>query len=345
MKPSRFDIARWKKIDAVFEAVLERPASERAAFLADSCGDDDELREEVEALLRALDDADKGFENTVSALDSSVVTTRQRKQNGDRYVGPFRLLGELGRGGMGVVYLAEDERLGRKVALKALPPLLGVDEESKRRFVSEARAVSALDHRNIATLYEINVSEEGQFYMVFAYYEGETLRQRISRGPLLVSDALEIATDLAAALSAAHERGIIHRDIKPSNVLLTTDGQVKLLDFGVAKVAGERITRDGSRPGTVAYMSPEQEGGGEVDHRTDLWSLGVVVYEMVTGRLPFEGRNRAALLNAILNEDAGPIARVRPGVAQEVDLIVAKLLSRQPDGRYERADDLAADLQ
>nr|NIP77870.1 protein kinase [Gemmatimonadota bacterium]NIQ52186.1 protein kinase [Gemmatimonadota bacterium]NIU72291.1 protein kinase [Gammaproteobacteria bacterium]NIX42788.1 protein kinase [Gemmatimonadota bacterium]NIY06956.1 protein kinase [Gemmatimonadota bacterium] len=341
MRPSRLEPERWRRIDGVLGAALDRSPSERASFLDHACAGDPELRREVEALLAAGDRTDGVLEDAAGRVAAGILETPGSSIG--RRVGPFRILREIGRGGMGVVYLAEDTRLGRSVALKALPPYLGAGREARRRFEAEARAVSALDHPNIATLYEIDETEEGQLYMVFAYYPGETLERRISRGPLPPDRAVEIATGIAAGLGAAHERRIVHRDVKPSNVLLTRDGGVKLLDFGVAKVAGEEMTGEGIRLGTVAYMSPEQVRAGELDGRADLWSLGVVLYEMLTGSRPFRGGDPAATFQSILDDELAPaLPGELPGA---LDQVVAKLLCKTPEGRYQSAEDLLADLR
>ena len=206
-------------------------------------------------------------------------------------LGPYTILAELGHGGMGVVYTAQDPRLKRQVAIKLLTPDLTRDETAKQRFLQEAQAASALDHPNICTIFEVNETDDGQLYLVMAYYDGETLKERIERGALPVDEAVDIATQVGHGLAKAHTAGIVHRDIKPANVMVTADGTVKILDFGLAKLAGtEGITQTGTTVGTVAYMSPEQARGEEVDHRTDIWSLGVVFYEMLSGQQPFEGR-------------------------------------------------------
>jgi TolB-like protein len=344
MRPSGLDPERWRQIDDVLDAALETPPDDRAAFLERACGDDDDLRSEVESLLVAHRRAEQSFERSPSPLGAMLATPFEVLPE-NRLVGPFRLLREIGRGGMGVVYLAEDTRLGRYVALKALPPYLGVGPEAKQRFAAEARAVSALDHPNIATLYEIDETEAGQLYMAFAYYEGETLDARIARGPLPVDEAAGIATRIAAGLAAAHAGGIIHRDVKPSNVLLTEGGEVKLLDFGVAKAVGEEVTREGVRLGTVAYMSPEQASGAPVDVRSDLWSLGVVMYEMLTGERPFRGDDHSSLIQSILQTDPEPPAVHRSELPEAVERVVGKLLSKEPDDRYPSAEDLLLDLR
>ena len=205
-------------------------------------------------------------------------------------LGPYDILAELGHGGMGVVYTATDPRLRRQVAIKLLSPDLTRDDPAKQRFLHEAQAASALDHPNICTIYEINETGDGQLYLVMAHYEGETLQARIGRGPLDLDDAIDIANQVGQGLAEAHAAGIVHRNIKPANLLIAKGGLVKILDFGLAKLVGaDWATQTGTAIGTVAYMSPEQARGQEVDHRTDIWSLGVVFYEMLTGQPPFRG--------------------------------------------------------
>ena len=216
----------------------------------------------------------------------------------------YKIIEKLGEGGMGVVYKAEDTKLQRVVALKFLPVSMTRDERARARFVHEARAASALDHPNICTIHEIDETEEGHTFIVMAYYEGESLKEKIERGPIEIEEALDIVYQISEGLHEAHEKEIVHRDIKPANIALTTRDQVKIMDFGLAKLRGQTIlTREGTTLGTVSYMSPEQARGEEVDHRTDIWSLGVVLYEMITGKRPFKGDYEQAVIYSILNED------------------------------------------
>ena len=238
---------------------------------------------------------------------------------------------------MGVLYRARDLRLDRTVALKFLPPGLSDDAQAKRRFLTEARAAAALDHANVCTVHEIGETEDGQLFIAMAYVEGESLRQLIERGPLPVRTAIGIACQIASGLERAHERGIVHRDVKPANVMVGVDGVVKLVDFGVAKLAGSTLTSAGATPGTAAYMSPEQARGEEVDHRTDLWSLGVVLYEMLAGVRPFAGDTDAALLRAITESAPARLRAARVDVPVDVERVVVRALERAREGRFQSA--------
>jgi tetratricopeptide (TPR) repeat protein len=252
---------------------------------------------------------------------------------------------ELGRGGMGVVYRAEDTRLKRSVALKFLPPHLTRDPVTRQRFIREARAASTLDHPNICKIFEIHETGE-QIFISMACYEGEALKNRIARGPVEIEKSVDLAIQVGKGLSQAHEKGIVHRDIKPGNVLLAEDGQAKILDFGLAKLTGEtRLTRTGATVGTAAYMSPEQAQGHEVDHRADIWSLGVVLYEMLTGEQPFRGEHEQAVVYSVLNEDPGPPSRLRGDIPAGLERITHKALAKDPDGRYQHMVELLADLE
>ena len=257
----------------------------------------------------------------------------------------YKILEKLGEGGMGVVYKAQDTKLDRFVALKFLPPYLSMDDEAKLRFVHEAKAASALDHANICTIYEISETEDGQTFIAMAYYDGETIKAKIARGPLPVSEALDYAVQAALGLSKAHAEGIIHRDIKPANIMVTRDGVVKIVDFGLAKMASQtQLTKAGTTLGTVSYMSPEQTQGEEVDARTDVWSLGVVLYELLTGKPPFRGDYEAAVIYSILHEAPEPISAVRPDVPEELAQVVLQCLDQDRDNRFESAEALIAAL-
>jgi dienelactone hydrolase len=258
----------------------------------------------------------------------------------------YRILEKIGVGGMGVVYLAEDARLGRKVALKFLPVQYSADEEEKKRFVHEAKAASALDHPNICSVHEIGETPEGQLFIVMGYYEGKTLKEKIKARPLPVNEAVEISIQIAEGLKKAHSKGIIHRDLKPANVMLTDEGSVKIVDFGLAKLRGlTRLTKSGTTLGTVAYMSPEQAMGKEVDQRSDIWSLGVVLYEMLTGQLPFPGEYDQAVLYAVINEEPESLSKLRSDIPDELQRIVRRMLTKRPENRYQTADELLKELK
>jgi serine/threonine protein kinase/Tol biopolymer transport system component len=263
-----------------------------------------------------------------------------------RTLSHFRVGEPLGGGGMGVVYAAEDLRLGRPVALKLLAPELIRDPDAKARFLTEARAASALDHPNLCTILEVGESEDGLLFLAMPRYEGESLQQRMARGPLPVEQALDIALQVARGLARAHEHGIVHRDVKPGNLFVTRDGVVKILDFGLAKLSGEvGPTRHGAFLGTPSYMAPEQTRGEPVDARADVWSLGAVLYEMLAGRRPFAGGTSVAVVYAVLHEEPEPLARLRPEVPAEIDRIVARMLAKDPGQRPASAVEVLAGLR
>ncbi|HVG07955.1 MAG TPA: protein kinase [Thermoanaerobaculia bacterium] len=262
-----------------------------------------------------------------------------------REVDHYRILGHLGGGGMGVVYKAEDSRLERTVALKFLPPALTRDPVAKSRFLQEARAASALDHPNVCTIYDVGEIEDDRLFLAMPAYDGETVKQKIERGPLPVEETVDIAKQAAQGLAKAHRQGIVHRDIKPANLMVTGDGIVKILDFGLAKLAGTMgLTRSGFCPGTPGYMSPEQ-ARGEVDHRTDLWSLGVVLYEMLTGQAPFQAESDLGIVHAVLHEEPAPLRRSRPDAPAGLERVIAGLLKKNLADRYPSAEHLLADLR
>ena len=261
-------------------------------------------------------------------------------------VGRYQIESRLGAGGMGVVYRATDGRLKRTVAIKVLPQSLTSDEEAKARFVREAQAASALDHPNICTIHDIDETPDGQLYLAMAHYSGGTVKDRIDGGHLEVNVALDMAIQVAQGLAKAHDAGITHRDIKPANVMLTADGGVKIVDFGLAKLAGQAgLTDTGITLGTVAYMSPEQLDSQPVDGRTDLWALGVMLYEMLAGRRPFEGDNPLAIAMAIQQKGPPPLTSIRSGIERDVERLVTRLLEKDVEGRYQTAVDLLAELR
>ena len=258
----------------------------------------------------------------------------------------YRVLDKLGGGGMGVVYKALDTKLNRHVALKFLPPELTRDDDARERFILEAQAASALDYPNICTIHEIDITPEGQQFIAMAYYEGETLKKRIARGPLPVEEALDVAIQVAQGLIEAHAADIVHRDIKPANVMLTKNGLVKIVDFGIAKLLGVTgPTEVGTIMGTVSYMSPEQVSGEEADRQSVVWAVGVLLYQMVTGRLPFSGQVAAVQINAILHDRPQPPSAVRHEVAVELDGIVSRALQKERNARYASAGALRKALK
>jgi serine/threonine protein kinase len=257
----------------------------------------------------------------------------------------YKILEKLGEGGMGIVFKAEDTKLNREVAIKVLPPHLLASDDDRSRFNREAKAAAALNHPNIATVYEINEQDDKPF-IVMEFVDGQTLNHHIEKGPFKLRDAISVAIQVAEGLKAAHSKGIVHRDIKSSNILLGPDNRAKILDFGLAKTAmSTKLTQMGTTIGTVAYMSPEQVKGLEVDHRTDLWSLGIVLYEMISGRLPFAAEYDQAIFYSIQNENPEPLTSLRTGVPLSLEWIVNKLITKEPEERYQNANDLIIDLK
>ena len=257
----------------------------------------------------------------------------------------YKITAKLGEGGMGVVYKAEDTKLERTVALKFLASHLLQDEEANKRFQREAKAAASVHHANVCPVYEIG-EDDGQTFLAMAFIEGESLDKRIERGPLKILEALEIAQQIARGLEAAHEKGVIHRDIKPGNVIADQKGHVTVMDFGLALLTeGSKLTKFDTTLGTVAYMSPEQAEGAEVDQRSDIWALGCVLYEMVCGQRPFKGLYDQALVYEILNEEHEPMTGVRAGVPMELEVFVGKCLAKDREERYKDAGDLAVDLK
>jgi len=259
--------------------------------------------------------------------------------------GKYKILEELGKGGMGVVYKAMDTRLDRTVALKFLPPELTRDKEAKERFIQEAKAAAALDHPNICTVYEVDEADD-QTFIAMAYIRGQSLKGNLESGPLEINEAIDIATQVAEGLKEAHEKGIIHRDIKPANIMLTEKVQAKITDFGLAKLSwGADLTKPSTILGTVAYMSPEQAKGQDIDQRTDIWSLGVMLYEMLTGKNPFKRTHDQATLYTVLNESSEPLENLRKDIPPELESVVLRCLEKFPDNRYRNMETVISDLE
>jgi serine/threonine protein kinase len=336
---------RWAQVEAAFGTALDTPPEARESLLASLCTDES-VRAEVRRLLARNESlstpsgATGGFLDRLDPGRAAVLL-----DGGDPgRIGRYEIVRRLGRGATGIVYLARDPALDRSVALKLLSPSLSGDPSAARRFAEEARAASALDHPHIATVYEFGRAEDERFFIAMAYHEGETLRDRLARGALPVDEAVLIAVEIADGLSAAHAKGIVHRDIKPENVLLTPQGAC-IVDFGIAKVLGHTLTRTGAALGTAAYMSPEQTRGVGVDHRSDLWSLGVVLYEMLAGVRPFEADGGEALVYAIRHDAPDPVVARRPEVAPVLARVVDRCLEKDPERRYQSAAALLSALR
>jgi serine/threonine protein kinase len=345
----------WTTVKRIHQSALDRDPSERAAFVDESCGGDETLRREVQSLLSCEADAASFLERpAVDMVPNSWIDGLQEHTLVGRTLSHYQVLSLLGAGGMGEVYLARDPRLDRTVALKILPGDLAADPERMARFAREARAASALNHPNVATIYDVGESD-GLRFIVMEHVEGETISVRIGRS-LTPSEVVDIAVQAADALDVAHAKGITHRDIKPANLMLTDRGHVKVLDFGVAKMnrseevspngewTVEPVTSVGSVVGSGPYMSPEQIMGDEVDPRSDVFSLGAVIYQMATGRLPFSGSTRAELMDHILHAAPEPMMRLNPDLPSELERITLKCLNKRTDDRYQSARELLTDL-
>jgi serine/threonine protein kinase/tetratricopeptide (TPR) repeat protein len=341
------EATRWDRIEILLEAAQELPPDQQPGFLEQACGPDHALRAEVESLLAAQEEASRYFSRLSKTLRPGIVLARQEPEP-DPYhltgqlVSHYQIQEALGGGGMGVVYKAWDLRLHRTVALKFLPPEWRTKAEARQRFLQEARAASQLDHPYICTVHEVD--EDGRF-IVLAFYDGETLKQQLAAGPLPVETALELAIQIGKGMAYAHSHQVIHRDIKPSNVMLLPDGQVKIVDFGLATIANAAQTKTGVLIGTMAYMSPEQLRGERVDHRTDIWSLGVVLYELLTGQHPFESLTEIGLWYTILHREPVPLSRHRADSSPALERVLRKMLEKEPELRYSSMNAFVTDLQ
>jgi serine/threonine-protein kinase len=336
---------RWEQVQVAFNELIELDTSECADRLARLAIGDPELHRALASLL----EADGEAEARLAPIDSALLLGASCRSDPlglvGRTVSHFHLHEALGSGGMGVVYRADDTRQGRAVALKFLLPHHNLNGSARARFLREANAIAMLDHPNLCTVYEFGTSDDGRLFMALALYDGETLRSRLGReGRVSVGDAIDIAQQIAAGLHAAHTAGFVHRDLKPANVMLLNDGGVRILDFGLAKARDQSLSTTSVRLGTVSYMSPEQIRAGDIDGRADLWALGIVLYEMLTGRKPFGGDERVSIADAILRGEPEPPSAYRDDLPDGVDGLVLRLLQKDRTRRYASAEQVLLDL-
>jgi hypothetical protein len=344
---------RWQRLKELFNEAVEQDPAHRAVFLEAACGEDKALREEVEALLAGHDEKDDFLEKPAHEVAVGLIESDPGDSLVGRRLGPYSITRKLGEGGMGVVYLAEDTRLGRPVAIKALAPRHTQDAQHRERLRREARVAATLAHPSIATVYALE-EHGGNLYIVCEYVRGRTLLEELSHGPLSPPLLLDVFIDIARALAAAHEQGIIHRDLKPENVIRTPEGAVKILDFGLARLQAARhretsqaarLTGAGAFLGTPAYASPEQLLGLEVDFRTDIFSFGVTFYELASGTHPFAAADSITTIARILEAEPIELSRLRPVVPPQLDQIVRRCLQKTPGQRYGSTSELVSDLE
>jgi len=351
------DPERWQQIEQICEAALKRKAGERAAFLKEACGKDEGLLREVESLLAHEDAAQSFIEVPAMDVAARVLAEDRSPSLLGQQIGSYQILSLLGAGGMGVVYLARDTRLGREVAIKVLPWAFSTDADRLRRFEQEARTAGRLNHPNILAIYDLG-THEGSPYLVSERLEGKTLRETMKGAAVPARKATEYAVQILRGLAAAHDKGIVHRDLKPENLFLTPDGRLKILDFGLAKLTrpeshGSPTDRTESRVGTVpglvlgtvGYMAPEQVQGEAVNHRADLFSFGTILYEMLSGQRAFRGKSDVETLNAILKEEPPDLSNLNPPISSALNRIIRHCLEKSPQERYQSASDIAFDLE
>jgi serine/threonine protein kinase/Tol biopolymer transport system component len=339
------DAQRWQEIKSTFDTIVEMDVVERESRLTALNSSDPELRAAVELLLTADSDADARLASLDAVFFPQSAPTSDPLGLAGQTISHFQIRESIGAGGMGVVYRAEDVRLGRPVALKFLLPSHSLDARAKARFLREAHLVAALDHPNLCTIHDVGTSDDGRVFLAMPLYQGETLKSRITRnGAVPIGDAVEIARQVTQGLQCAHGAGIVHRDLKPGNVMLLKDGTVKILDFGLAKAHDESLSEPGARFGTVSYMSPEQIHGETANERADLWAVGVILYEMLTERKPFGGEQDISIAHAILHDEPVPISTYRRDVSAALEDLVHRLLQKDASKRYATAAELLGEL-
>jgi eukaryotic-like serine/threonine-protein kinase len=346
---------RWQEIEKICQAALELEESQRRAFLEKACAGDEKLQREVESLLRFEGRGDRFIEEPALELAAKMIVPENPESLLGQQLGSYQILSLLGAGGMGVVYRGRDVRLNRSVAIKVLPKDKMSDPERKRRFIQEARAASALNHPNIITIHDVG-SESGIDFIVMEYVAGKSVDQLIPRKGMRLNEALKLAIQMADALAKAHSAGIVHRDLKPTNVMVADEGLMKVLDFGLAKLTEVEGDKDGTRTlesqteegmiiGTLSYMSPEQAEGRKVDARSDIFSFGAVLYEMISGQKAFQGDSKLSTLGAIVKQEPKPVSELLPGIPRDLEKVINRCLRKDPARRFQTMADLKVVLE